>query len=259
MSHLLDPEDSPGVSAQEGPSGGLPGTSMTAEAALAAALRDAMDASEQNPEVWLDYGDMADFLAKTSLAALDDWTLVPRVRFNSSHEPSGFTVAGEVAQRGPLTLDDLDHGFEAASDDDDGLATVSLDRADFNRLRTAARISLAPRVATADWTGSTKRAVPDAERLRAALTRHHRTLHVTQELCTDCKRAALAPQGTTVATADWTGSTRHVDVPDYEHAADCGVFGKTTEFQEPVHCTCGASLRWKAFIEACAALAPSEP
>ena len=45
--------------------------STNATVALAAALRDAMDASEQNPEVWLDYGDMADFLAKTSLAALD--------------------------------------------------------------------------------------------------------------------------------------------------------------------------------------------
>ena len=52
--------------------------------------------------------------------------------------------------------------------------------------------TLVPRVATADWTGSTRK---DAEvaRLRAALTRHHRTLHVTQEWCTDCKRAALVP------------------------------------------------------------------
>jgi hypothetical protein len=56
-----------------------PATHDTPEAALAAALRDAMDASEQNPEVWLDYGDMADFLAKTSLAALEGWTLVSRV------------------------------------------------------------------------------------------------------------------------------------------------------------------------------------
>ena len=51
--------------------------------------------------------------------------------------------------------------------------------------------TLMPRVATADWTGSTRKDA-EAARLRAALTRHHRTLHVTQEWCTDCKRAALA-------------------------------------------------------------------
>jgi hypothetical protein len=35
----------------------------------------------------------------------------------------------------------------------------------------------------------------------------------------------------------------------YVHAPDCGVFRQTIEFQEPVHCTCGASLRWKAHVE----------
>ena len=51
------------------------------------------------------------------------------------------------------------------------------------------------------------------------------------------------------------------DTPEadpYGHTPDCGVFREATEFQEPVHCTCGASLRWKAAVaEAEAAQKPS--
>ena len=86
-------------------------------------------------------------------------------------------------------IERMEDGYHAAwirpREDHRPLATAIVPALD------AAGFALVPKVATADWTGSTRK---DAEiaRLRAALTRHHRTLHVTQEWCTDCKRAALA-------------------------------------------------------------------
>ena len=75
MPHLLDPQDPPGLSAQEGPASGLPGSSMTAESVLAAALNDLWQRG------WLNIPDgySPEVAVTQFLAAMPDWTLVPRV------------------------------------------------------------------------------------------------------------------------------------------------------------------------------------
>ena len=138
------------------------------------------------------------------LSALDGWRLVPNV---ATADWTGSTKRAEAElTRLRAALERIaEPGCEASrwANEEPPVPDRCLDP-DYIELFDAengnrcgpceARAALAPQgtvVATADWTGSTRK---DAEvvRLRAALTRHHRTLHVTQEWCTDCKRAALA-------------------------------------------------------------------